>query len=380
MTGVVVNHFPCQYARLVSASALCAALLGCEVPRPEDAFWPSEGGADAGAAATSASAGAVDPAASFVAQADASVALPSGFSSTGASTGAQGTGGAAVPATGTASSTAAGSSAGGPSTGSSLDAPVQALVGRYLMRLDIFSVAQLRESLVSADLPTRVSYLYITELQPSTDGHGLVGVERLCHQTFESSCSPSCSASSQALTASIQHLWRTNLQRTYRVEGQKIVGEGNAYRIGYDDPSDTADPPGAANDARTWDSGNGFQVRASFTKGVLSADCTARTTQRLSLSFTGTAGGTAAAPSLAGSRDLQANVSATRTGDLGSEGDDSCPKNPRGVSSLDSGSRSVLRFAALPASISAMKDTKTLFTEACPAASVWDTALPGDAP
>jgi hypothetical protein len=372
----------CQYAQLVSASALCAAVLGCDVPRPEDAFWPSEGGADRGSAGSVANGNAQDPAASFVAQADASVALPSGFGSTGAPAGTQGAGGAATSDTGSAGNAGDAGNAGAVSTPTSaaLDPAVQAVAGRYLMRLDIFSIALLRESLVTADLPTRVSYLYITELQPSTDGHGLVGVERLCHQTFESSCSPSCSASSAALTASIQHLWRTNQQRSYRLDGQQIVGEANAYRIGYDDPSETADPPGAANDARTWDNGNGFQVQASFTKGVLSADCTARTTQRLSLSFSGTLGGTAAAPSLAGSRALQANVSATRTGDLGSEGDDSCPKNPRGVSSLDGGSRSVLRFAPLPASISSMKDTKALFTEACPAVSVWDTALPGDAP
>jgi hypothetical protein len=374
-----VIRFSCPYARVVSASALCAASFGCDVPRPEDAFWPSEGGAERSSAGSVANGTAQDPAASFVAQADASVALPSGFGGTGATAGSQGAGG--TPASPTGSAGNAGD-AGAVSTPTSavVDSAVQAVAGRYLMRLDIFSTAMLRETLVTADLPTRVSYLYITELQPSTDGHGLVGVERLCHQTFESSCSPSCSAASAALTASIQHLWRTNQQRSYRLDGQQIVGEANAYRIGYDDPSETADPPGAANDARTWDSGNGFQVHASFTKGVLSADCTARTTQRLSLSFSGTLGGTAAAPSLAGSRALQANVSATRTGDLGSEGDDSCPKNPRGVSSLDGGSRSVLRFAPLPASISAMKDTKALFTEACPAASAWNTALPADAP
>ncbi|MFM2419919.1 MAG: hypothetical protein RL385_4642, partial [Pseudomonadota bacterium] len=121
-------RFSCPYARVVSASALCAASFGCDVPRPEDAFWPSEGGAERSSAGSVANGTAQDPAASFVAQADASVALPSGFGGTGATAGSQGAGG--TPASPTGSAGNAGD-AGAVSTPTSavVDSAVQAVAG-----------------------------------------------------------------------------------------------------------------------------------------------------------------------------------------------------------------------------------------------------------
>jgi hypothetical protein len=334
------------------AQGLAAA---CEVPRPEGAFVPEpaeEAGAapdtdfgDAGADYMPSSDGG-DPFGGF----DADVVTPE---------------------------------AGGPATDPAL-LRLTALAGRYLMRMDMFSTGVI-EAGVTSTLPTRVSYLYLTELQ--VRGDQLVAAERLCHETFAHSCSPNCSMNTKEVVSSAQRLWSTRITRNYTLSGATFAGQRATYAIGYDGaPED--DVPGSASDARVWDvvaggDREGFQVYGEFqTRAVVipvTANCTAKTTQRLVTAFSGKLAGTDSAPLLYGtSLRFEIDATDTRTGDLGSTGSKDCPAG--GGASTPDFTKAYVRFA--PATDRRVPQGDAFFSGACPTdTTLWDGAmLSPDAP
>jgi hypothetical protein len=342
---------------LVRLGLAHALVAGCEVPRPDGAFLP-EPPEEAGAAPDT---DFGDAGADYVPPSDAGDPF-GGFDT-----------GVVAPDAGT----------GGPGTDPAL-LRLTALAGRYLMRMDMFSTGVI-EAGVTSTLPTRVSYLYLTELQ--VRGDQLVAVERLCHETFAHSCTPSCSMNTKEVVSSAQRLWSTRITRTYTLSGTTLAGRRATYTIGYDGaPED--DAPGSVADARVWDvvaggDREGFQVYGEFqTRAVVvpvTANCTAKTSQRLVTAFGGKLAGTDSAPQLYGSSlRFELDATDTRTGDLGSTGSKDCPA-AGGVSTPDF-TKAYVRFA--PATDGRVPQGDAFFSGACPTdTTLWDVAaLTPDAP
>jgi hypothetical protein len=201
----------------------------------------------------------------------------------------------------------AGKDAGGPTvpdTGAKGDASsgnpkLDALAGRYLIRMDVLGIASSPGPLTGEiKIASRVSTMVVAEL--SVDGDHLTANERVCTQDVKQECRDLCTNASTTVDQRVidNFLLKRNQHRKYTLaEDGTFSGEQSAAQLGYDDPDESAHAPTDPGDERIWDvdSSNdvreGFMTKLSVTLGV-TVNCDAYAVQKYITSFSGTLGGT----------------------------------------------------------------------------------------
>jgi hypothetical protein len=258
------------------------------------------------------------------------------------------------------------------------------LAGYYYMRMDMRSTVSAR-SVITIRTRNRVSHLLVTRLGVDEDTGQLVGLEQLCHQTFEIVCEQGCSDPKSSMRPEVKNeLVNVRPTRSYQVteagSSLAIAGQQQTLYLGFDARTNTTLPT-SNSDPRVWLNGSANNVREGMwlyleTKPdsilVGQIRCDVYTAQSFVSKFDGTLGGSLDEPSLAG---IQASLNTA-----GSDGatigttDNACADDPSNPATTTTVSETV-RFA--PANVSA--EQEAAFWN-CPDVSAWDGPMPPPAP
>lgn len=182
---------------------------------------------------------------------------------------------------------------------------LDALAGRYLMRLDVLGTATSPSPLGGeVAIRSRVSTLIVAEL--AVDGDQLSGTERVCTQVIAQKCEKQCTSASTSVDSRVVSgfLLQRQQHRTYTLaEDGTFRGERSIAQLGYDDTNEDAAAPTSPDDKRLWDVvpgndiGEGLLSKLSVTLG-LTISCDAYGTQKFASSFSGKLGGSDGAPTI----------------------------------------------------------------------------------
>jgi hypothetical protein len=175
--------------------------------------------------------------------------------------------------------------------------PREALAGRYLMRMDMYS------SLDTAGTPriqlrNRVSNLFLVDVV--FDGERLQAREALCDQTYAHRCQSGCRGWSTKIDSAVRAEYfggARTIEREYGYDeaSGKLTAKQSAISLGYDEREGQSAVPTDASDPRVWKKGGGpglytiFEATPSI-GGTIT--CQVSTVQRFTTEFSGTMSGT----------------------------------------------------------------------------------------
>lgn len=247
---------------------------------------------------------------------------------------------------------------------------LQALAGRYLMRMDMFSKATV-DALPGLQLVTRnrISHLLVSELY--VEGGELKSNERLCHQTFAHACEKGCTTLKTVMLPQVTDklVGIPPSARSYTLSGSELSGNSIKMLLGFDFSANQALPT-SNSDNRVWDIGGtaGGMMAHLDSTGLFAVSCNVFSVQTFASKLSGRLGGSAAAPSLVG-QSFTLDTTGAIAKSLGAS-DSKC--TDKGGPDPVQGQQTV-RFFAAP-----YLDRAALF--GCPDAALWEQDLPAAAP
>ncbi len=262
--------------------------------------------------------------------------------------------------------------------------PLAALAGRYLMRMDLYSTAEVKDVLATLQLRTRVSNLFVAEISlGDQDGH-LVSVETLCDQRYAHTCEQGCKTWQTSIDPSLAEAFFS--ERTFTrdlevdPEARTLKGAELTMAVGFDEVEGESKLPTSTSDARVWMLDEGGQERSGvlthLTGSVppLSVDCFVSSVARFATSFDGSLSSDGALSIEQASFALSTEGSDGRV--IWAQGEPasycstsalSGQSDPSGGAASASASTQTVRFARFDGS-------------GCPSATAFDDALPADPP
>jgi hypothetical protein len=172
--------------------------------------------------------------------------------------------------------------------------PREALAGRYLMRMDMYSTLN-TTSTPRISLSNRVSNLFMLEL--AFDGERLVGTEYLCDQTYAHRCLSGCRDWSTKVDQSVRQSYfagERSIEREYTFDkaSQKLTAAEKAIALGYDEGEGQNTVPSDVSDPRLWKAAAGPGIYTSFNAvAAITVSCQVSTVQSFTTSFSGTLSG-----------------------------------------------------------------------------------------
>ena len=342
----------------LSLALLFGALGACELALPDDAYYPDAAvgapvfiGQDAGRSEDSMAVIPLRP----VGQADAAT-QPS------------------TPGVGDAGMSSGGTTGGRDAGAVALDPQeqrLQALAGRYLMRMDMKSSTTVTALGISVRARNLISHLIVTDLY--VEGKQLKANERLCYQTFLHACDQNCDTLTTVMSeAVVDELVKLQQARSYTVNGTQLSSAAQDLNVGFDASSNPS-LPSAASDARVWDTIKGNNVKEGLlltldTRGRLkNLRCEVYNVQHFTSQLSGAMGGTSDRPSLDGKSFKLTSTNNVVT--LGSSNARDCQGD--GNNSTTTKGEETVRFKA----VSAEEFSENDFW-GCPPAQEWSTRLP----
>jgi hypothetical protein len=255
---------------------------------------------------------------------------------------------------------------------------LQKLAGLYLMRMDTFSTTNLMAGILGT-IGTRDRISHLSAVEVRREGETLVAYERLCHQTFQHTCTTS-SCKSLATTMSpavINHLVaREYVTRKLSLSGNQLTADPTTVLIGYDAKGTDTSIPTTISDTRVWDTDSsrsgreGLLLNLRASVSFKNIDCNLYNVQTLTSSFEGPAGASDGSLSLVGSKGFTLTTD-TKGETLGSSNTMDC--DPNGQSAQITKRSELVRFAAVT-----LQELSNLWD--CPAKEEWDRRLPPAAP
>ncbi len=165
------------------------------------------------------------------------------------------------------------------------------LTGRYVMRAEIHSVAEVNQAFARLKVENTATNLSVAEVSLDPDSGKLRMTERLCYQRFQHRCVTGCTNWSTDVDARVTQFF-PYVDRILTVAGEKFASATAFGALGYDGSPD--DLPATDDDSRVWNVSGDEDVR----EGVLtrihaegtpvgSVDCVIYTVQRFASSFEG---------------------------------------------------------------------------------------------
>jgi hypothetical protein len=341
----------------LSLALLFGALGACELALPDDAYYPDAAvgapvfiGQDAGRSEDSMAVIPVRPGG----QADAAT-QPS------------------TPGVGDAGMSSGGTTGGrdaGPVALDPQEQRLQALAGRYLMRMDMKSSTSVTALGIEVRARNLVSHLIVAELY--VENKQLKATERLCYQAFLHACDRNCDTLTTVMSdAVVDELVKLQQVRSYTVSGTTLSSAAQELNVGFDASSNQTLP--SAGDARVWDTIKGNNVKEGLlltldTRGRLkNLRCEVYNVQHFTSQLSGAMGGTSERPSLEGKSFKLTSTNNVVT--LGSSNPRDCQGD--GNNSTTTKGEETVRFKAVSAEEFSEQDFWS-----CPAAQEWNTRLP----
>lgn len=346
-----------------------ALLAGCELARPEGAYFERE---------------AMVPEAGLIetVRTDAGPVLPPPVPG-GVQSGTQG-GGMQGGMPGTSGGTAGGMAGdmggvidAGPPVLTAEQQALKSLEGRYFMRMDMMSTTTIQSALARLTTVNRISHLIATQLV--YDNGQLKGSERLCYQTFEHRCMSGCTSLTTRMAASMTD-WFVKMeytQRNYVLSNGMLSGMTNTMALGYDAKTNPQLP--TIEDARVWDpvpgaKREGLLLGLQLT-GLRNVTCDVYTTQSFVSKF-GPArlGGTPTMPTLeAGSSGLKFALDTEGSDGATLDATDANCKDSGSAAPSNDGGEQYVRFARVGPSEFGGEGNTAFW--GCPPQSEWDSRL-----
>lgn len=259
--------------------------------------------------------------------------------------------------------------------------PLAGLTGRYLMRMDMYSTAQVKEALSTLRMRSRVSNLLVAEVSLGDSEGRLVSRETLCDQTYAHACEEGCTSWETSLDPGLsaeffaERNWTRELELD--ADARTLKGGELTMALGFDEVDGESALPSSTSDARVWMLESDGQERSGVVTQLLgsvpplSFDCFVSTVARFVTTFSGPLSQQGALSLEHASFDLSTDRSDGRViwaqGKPASYCSTSQLNAEQGTSSSATDITQTVRLARSEA-------------EGCPSADTFDEALPADPP
>lgn len=173
--------------------------------------------------------------------------------------------------------------------------PLSKLVGNYLMRVDVYSEADVSQSGTAVSTSNRVSNLLLAKVRLQ-DGR-LISSETLCHQSYSTTClKNTCSEWKTEVVSAIakRYFPQLKVERAYDVNDTgKLVAERSVLALGFDEDAAVDALPINTLDPRVWVTtpnntaiyGLGTVINAKV--GFVLLECLVNAVQRFATAFGG---------------------------------------------------------------------------------------------